>query len=298
MTLSSGLDSIYTKYNQIYRTKKREFGNWIYNEILHPPQPPSARLKPGGGDYGHSYQYEEIFCKESKDIEACLAILGEPSNQVLDLAGGAGRFSQIAAQNGHHVTLVDKSQSMLSVALAKRDKLSPSAKKRLQISLEDVTTMDLGRRFQTIFSLRYGLDCLAEPTDVVLALKNMANHLSPGGTAFIQVHHQPYWQASPGWKKGEWIYCCDLMISGKKHKLWERTRPQKEDRVKMEHAVSRNLVTFTHVGSLMHFFPMSFWEDKIEEAGLQIYNVWGDWQKTPVRDSLPDLVFELRHSKS
>ncbi|MEZ4751553.1 MAG: hypothetical protein R3B54_13320 [Bdellovibrionota bacterium] len=44
-----------------------------------------------GGDYGHGYLYEEIFCRDDRDLDFAVNLVEAPG-AVLDLAGARGAF--------------------------------------------------------------------------------------------------------------------------------------------------------------------------------------------------------------
>jgi ubiquinone/menaquinone biosynthesis C-methylase UbiE len=99
--------------------------------------------------------YDAFFASDrpqiAGDVEFYARVARETPGQVLELACGTGRIAIALAKAGHEVTGVDISEGMLTIARRKADVLPPEARKRLTLVRQDMTALDLGRRFGFIF---------------------------------------------------------------------------------------------------------------------------------------------------
>ena len=73
---------------------------------------------------------------------------GEP---VLELACGTGHISLPLSNAGLHVTGVDRSEAMLAIARRELATLPASVQERLTLVKQDMSALDLGRRFGLVF---------------------------------------------------------------------------------------------------------------------------------------------------
>jgi 2-polyprenyl-3-methyl-5-hydroxy-6-metoxy-1,4-benzoquinol methylase len=101
-----------------------------------------------------------------------------PGIPVLDVGCGIGRWSRLLARRGAFVTGIDLSPTMIAEAArrAERDGLTA----RCEFHVEDLSHLDLGRRFPHIF----GVTVLQHILDAGLfreAIGRLAAHLAPGG---------------------------------------------------------------------------------------------------------------------
>jgi SAM-dependent methyltransferase len=70
---------------------------------------------------------------------------------VLEVACGTGRIALALAKAGLEVTGVDRSEGMLTIARRKRAGLPTATQERLTLVNQDMTALDLGRRFGLVF---------------------------------------------------------------------------------------------------------------------------------------------------
>ena len=69
-----------------------------------------------------------------------------PRGRVLELACGTGRIALSLAEAGLHVTGVDRSEAMLTIARRKLASLPASVQERLTLVNQDMSALNLGRR--------------------------------------------------------------------------------------------------------------------------------------------------------
>ena len=105
---------------------------------------------------------------------------GVEVRRVLDLGCGTGNSSAPFVETGLHVTGVDRSPEMLSVA---RSKL-PGA----TFELGDFTTFELGETFDLVVSVFDSLNNLLDPRDFRRCAEQVLQHLKPGGLFVFDVN--------------------------------------------------------------------------------------------------------------
>jgi SAM-dependent methyltransferase len=102
------------------------------------------------------------------------------SSRALDVGCGVGRWSLELARRGHQVLGLDLSPSMIGQARLR----AGTAGARCCFELGDVTTLDLGRRFDLIVCVTV-LQHILNPLEARLAIARLGEHLAPGGTLVL-----------------------------------------------------------------------------------------------------------------
>lgn len=102
--------------------------------------------------------------------------LAGDARQVLDLACGTGRFTEILCQKGYDVVAADSSEDMLAAAQSKG---LPAL-----FLQQDMTLLDLFGTVQAAFCTLDGLNYLIKPNSLQKTLERVFLFLEPGG-AFV-----------------------------------------------------------------------------------------------------------------
>jgi len=80
------------------------------------------------------------------DVAFYEGIAREVGGPILELACGTGRIALPLAKAGLHVTSVDRSEAMLTIARRKLASLPASVQERLTLVNQDMSALNLGRR--------------------------------------------------------------------------------------------------------------------------------------------------------
>lgn len=99
---------------------------------------------------------------------------------VLDIGCGVGRWSRRLARRGAIVTGIDLSPTM--IAEAERHSRREGLADRCRFIRADLTSLDLGQRFDTVWCVTVLQHVLAA-SELVRAVAALARHLRPGGRA-------------------------------------------------------------------------------------------------------------------
>ena len=105
----------------------------------------------------------------------------EAGGPVLELACGTGRIVLPLAKAGLHVTGVDLSEAMLTIALRKLAVLPASVQERLNLVNQDMGALSLGRRFGFVFVPFRSFQHLLTIDLQRKSLEAIRRHLEPNG---------------------------------------------------------------------------------------------------------------------
>jgi SAM-dependent methyltransferase len=102
------------------------------------------------------------------------------ASTALDVGCGVGRWSLELARRGHEVLGFDLSPSMIEQARMRAGVQGA----RCSFELGDVTTLNLGRKFDLIVCVTV-LQHVLNPPEARVAIARLAEHLAPGGTLVL-----------------------------------------------------------------------------------------------------------------
>jgi ubiquinone/menaquinone biosynthesis C-methylase UbiE len=105
----------------------------------------------------------------------------EVGGPILELACGTGRIALPLAKAGLRVTGVDRSEAMLIIARCKLAALPASVQERLGLVNQDMSTLNLGRRFDFVFVPFRSFQALLTIDLQRRSLEAIRLHLKPSG---------------------------------------------------------------------------------------------------------------------
>jgi ubiquinone/menaquinone biosynthesis C-methylase UbiE len=129
--------------------------------------------------------YDAFFSASGPRIAGDVAfyerVARETGGRILELACGTGRIALPLAKAGFHVTGVDRSEAMLSIARRKLAAASASVQERLSFVHQNVTALDLGQRFGFAFVPFRSFQHLLTIDLQKKSLEAIRRHLEPSG---------------------------------------------------------------------------------------------------------------------
>jgi SAM-dependent methyltransferase len=136
---------------------------------------------------------------EPGEIEYLLRRIAEGGEPVLELGCGTGRVLIPLLERSVDVVGIDVSPPMLARcrAMCEERGLAPDLREQAMQSL------DLGRRFGTVFLGSGGLGVLTSRVDVEETLRRVFEHLRPGGAVSLELETPPGSEASE--RDGVWL---------------------------------------------------------------------------------------------
>jgi SAM-dependent methyltransferase len=203
---------------------------------------------------------------------------------VLDLGCGTGQLLRRAAADGHPGVLVGVDLAAAMLAEAAR------AGGPVAWLLDDARTVDVGRRFELVTMTGHAFQVFLTDDDVRTVLSNVWRHLEPGGRFAFETRNPAV-------------------------RAWERWTPELSsvrvdapsgDRVEAAHAlrgtIEPDLVEFTSTvriagsstpvvsRSTLRFIDPDHLRTLLEDVGFRIDGWFGDWNRTPVTASSPEVI--------
>jgi SAM-dependent methyltransferase len=147
-----------------------------------------------GGDPARLHDLARLYdldmADETADVELYLALARAAEGPLLELAAGSGRICVPLAAAGHDVVGVDNDPQMLARARSAWEAVGGGqgeAGGALSLIQADLTTLDLGRRFELVILALNSLLMLPGRTAQRSALEAIARHLAPSGRAVVDV---------------------------------------------------------------------------------------------------------------
>jgi len=111
----------------------------------------------------------------------------EIGGDILELACGTGRIALSLAEAGLHVTGVDRSEAMLTIARRKRAALPASVQEHLTLVNQDMSVLNLHRRFGFVFVPFRSFQHLLAIDLQRKSLEAIRHHLEPTGRLVLHL---------------------------------------------------------------------------------------------------------------
>jgi ubiquinone/menaquinone biosynthesis C-methylase UbiE len=115
------------------------------------------------------------------DVAFYERVARETGGRILEVACGTGRIALPLASAGFHVTGVDRSGAMLSIARRKLAAASAPVQERISFVHQDMTALDLGQRFGLAFVPFRSFQHLLTIDLQRKSLEAIRRHLEPSG---------------------------------------------------------------------------------------------------------------------
>jgi SAM-dependent methyltransferase len=113
------------------------------------------------------------------------------TNHILELGCGTGMHASILAENGYNVEGIDLSQTMLDMAIERKNKSSITVSERLSFSKGDIRNYESLQKFDTIISLFHVISYMTKNEDLNQAFNTVAKHLKSDGIFIFDCWHGP-----------------------------------------------------------------------------------------------------------
>ncbi len=129
--------------------------------------------------------YDSLYKKKGYELECDFLekvfarYASESISSILDLGCGTGGHTLPLAQRGYHVTGVDSSEKMLSIAQNKLSSVTASAP--LKFTYGDIRTLDLECTFDAVIAMFDVISYMTSNDDLMASFRSARRHLNPGG---------------------------------------------------------------------------------------------------------------------
>jgi ubiquinone/menaquinone biosynthesis C-methylase UbiE len=210
------------------------------------------------------------------------------AGSVLDVGCGTGTRLARAREVGHTGRLVgvDPAQAMLEVARGKRDDV--------EWARGDAQSLHLGVRFDLVTMTGHAFQLLLDDAAVRAALGAFRRHLAAGGLLAFETRN-PSARAWAGWTP-ERTRLVVRAPDGEPFETWVQDAREHDG----------DLVTFTCVvrsrrtgrvrtsASTLRFVDPTHLRGLLEEAGFEVEGWFGDWDRTALTRSSPEVIVLAR----
>jgi SAM-dependent methyltransferase len=226
------------------------------------------------------------------------ALASDPSaGPILELACGTGRVLIPLARAGHEIVGLDLSPQMLERCRAKLAAEAPEVQRRVRLVQSDMTSFDLEGRFSLITSPFRGFQHLMSVEQQLACLGRCHAHLQAAGKLVLDLFHpDPALLYDHGEADGERDAEIVQRPGGGSIRWWGRIlayrRSRQYNQCEMVYEItepdgSRRTVT--------EQFPMRYLsrfevEHLLARAGFAVVAVYGDYDRSPLDDSSPEMI--------
>jgi SAM-dependent methyltransferase len=222
---------------------------------------------------------------------------GEKGEAILDLACGTGRVALALAKTGVRVVGMDLAPDMLAIAQQKTEELP-----NIRWAQGDMRAFELGEKFGLVIIPVHSFQFMLTLRDQLSCLECIRHHLLPGGLLVIHNNHDTLsWldenlaEKDPPFEVGAtWTH----PQTGRRMRSQSRWVYRHSTQTATLYKVWQELGEDDRVTDRQDFEPMPMhvpfrfeMEHLLSRAGLQILNIYGDFEEHPFTDASPDMIW-------
>jgi SAM-dependent methyltransferase len=134
---------------------------------------------------------DKDYAAEAAYVASHLKRHAPQARRLLELGCGTGAHAEHLARMGYTVHGVDRSESMLSRAQARRAGLAADVASRLSFGSGDARTLRTGENYDAVISLFHVMSYQTTNADLQAAFATAAAHLRPGGLFLFDFWYGP-----------------------------------------------------------------------------------------------------------
>lgn len=133
------------------------------------------------------YYHNHLMAEGRDDIRFYTELARSNGGSILEIGCGTGRTLIPCAEAGSEITGLDLSEDMLSFCRRIIKTKSPDVRNRIKLVQADMTSFDLGRKFDLITTPFRPFQHLATVEEQLSCLSSIHDHLAPGGTFVLDI---------------------------------------------------------------------------------------------------------------
>ena len=232
-----------------------------------------------------------------EDVAFYRAAAREFGDPVLELGCGTGRIAMALAEAGKRITGLDLSERMLEQAVKKRAGLNREARERVQLVQGDMTGFDLGETFRLVIIPFRPFQHLLEVGQQMDCLDCVRKHLAPGGRLILDVFQTDAERMHDPVHMQEMLVTEYKSADGRQVRVSERVaafhRAEQRNDVEMIFSIVHpdgRKERLVFAWPLRYFFRYEV-ENLLARCGFQVAAEYGDFDRTPIRDDSPEMIF-------
>jgi SAM-dependent methyltransferase len=224
---------------------------------------------------------------------------------ILELGCGTGRILIPAARDGCNVVGVDVSEHMLAKCREKLRAEPKEAQERVRLLHGNMTTFDLGSLFACAIIPFRAFQHLTAVVEQLQCLHRIHEHLEPEGKLVFDVFH-PDFRRMLVLSDGEEVEETAEMELSDGRKLRRTYRIAGLHRAEQCMDIEMIYYLTDTAGTterLVHSFPFRYFsrfeaEHLLVRCGFRLCEVYGDFDRSPVTDESPEMVFVAEKGSS
>lgn len=243
------------------------------------------------------YDASPVVAGRMQDVNFYVAAARQYGDPVLELGCGTGRMMVPVVQAGLRITGLDISKKMLARAEEKCARLSAERRGRVRLVHGDMTRFELSEQFSLIIIPFRPFQHLLTVAEQLQCLACARRHLAPGGRLIVDFFQTDAARMHDPDFLNEHTVADYEMAGGRKVHLTERVvafhRAEQRNDVEMAFAItgsdgrkSRSVFAFT----IRYFFRYEV-EHLLVRSGFQVEQLFGDFDRSALRDDSPEMIF-------
>ena len=243
------------------------------------------------------YDATPIYSKRA-DISFYLECARESGGPVLELGCGTGRILIPTAAAGSAIVGLDCSEAMLAKCREKLAAQPPQAQARARLERFDMARFTLGETYTLITIPFRGLQHLLRAADQLACLDCVRRHLAPGGRLVFDVFQvDPQRTYDPAFYQEAEEVPEQILPDGRRFRRASRIlayhRAAQVNEIELIHYVTHpdgRQERLTERFQFRYFYRFEV-EHLLARAGFQLQALYGDFDRSPLRDHSPEMIF-------
>lgn len=243
------------------------------------------------------YDESPVVRGRKQDVAFYRQAAREFGDPILELGCGTGRITMALAEEGKRITGLDLSGRMLERAAKKRAALFTEERERVHLVQADMARFDLGEKFRLVIIPFRPFQHLLEVQEQLNCLECVRKHLALGGRLILDVFQTDAERMHDPVHMRETLVTEYKTTDGRQVRISERVaafhRAEQINDVEMIYSV-------VHPGGrqerLVFAWPLRYFfryevEHLLARCGFRIAAEYGDFDRTPIHDESPEMIF-------
>jgi ubiquinone/menaquinone biosynthesis C-methylase UbiE len=255
------------------------------------------------GSYGDSPRLAELYdlvpgYAKLADIDFYVNECLGPGGKTLELGCGTGRVLLPIAESGIEITGLDISEHMLSICRNKLARKDEPVRNRVKLVHGDMTAFNLEETFNVVIIPFRPFQHLITVSEQMACLSHINRHLPLNGRLIFNVFQVNFKIiSSPEYREETEDFAEFTLPDGRRlrrtHRIAACHRSEQYNEVELIYYLTGRDGA---VERLVHAFPFRYFfryelEHMLERNGFRVVNLFGDFDKSPLTDSSPEMVF-------
>ena len=237
------------------------------------------------------------------DIGFYVACAGEVRGKVLELGCGTGRILIPTAAAGHTIVGLDLSPDMLARCREKLRAQPPDVQARARLVEGAMTAFDLGEKFSLVTVPFRGFQHLLAVENQLASLECVHRHLTTHGRLIFDIFHPKLAMLhDPAFTEEREEFPEVALPDGRRFRRASRISAfRRTDQINEVQIITYVRHPDGRQERLVDAFPIRYFfryeaEHLLARAGFRLLALYGDFDRSPLRDDSPEMVFVVERN--